>query len=167
MKFQSVFRFNRLVAAHEAGWMGKYLHSINIIGLQHYINNDAPFKTLSNSQMLKLQLFILFLCHCIISTKARPYTSWKIIDHMHASTKIDKVFGQTDLMFSRTICSTKSLNWFLFPLWWKLNRCWKGPWPKNISNALNNLIWKEGLHKLPSVGKQKFLVQKMEWNWTS
>ena len=103
-------RFNGLVAAHKVGWMGKHLNSINIIGIEHYINNDAPFKILSNSQMLKLQLFILFLWHCIISTKARPSAFWQFIDHMYASTKIHKVFGQTDLMFSRKICGAKSLN---------------------------------------------------------
>ena len=105
------FRFNRLIAAHKVCWMGKHLCSINIIGLEHCINNDAPFKILSNSHMLKLQLFILFLWHCIINTKARPSNYWQVIDHMYAFTQIDKVIDQTEWMFQ----NFKNSLWYKIP----------------------------------------------------
>ena len=159
------FRFNRLVAANKVCWMGKNLCSINIIGLEHYINNDAPFKILSNSQMLKLQLFIIFLWHCIISTKARPSTYWQVIDHMHAFTKF---LVKLTWCFQEQFVVQNPWTDSFFHFDENLTDVEKYHGLKTSPAPLNHLIWKEGLHKVPSLGKQKCLVlKKLEWNWTS
>ena len=55
------FRFNRLVAINKFCCKGTLLHSAKIVMSEHHIGNDAPFKVLFDTQMLKLQLLVVFV----------------------------------------------------------------------------------------------------------